>query len=82
MVGAARQALDAADVNLILPHAREGYTAEMTAAFERVFEARNASPAAREVADLCFHETTVRLHQAGEGAPYTGVWMSDPQFSG
>lgn len=29
--------------------------------------------AARDVADLYFFETVVRVHRAGEGAPYTGL---------
>lgn len=31
------------------------------------------SPEARELADLYFFETLVRVHRAGEGAPYTGL---------
>jgi hypothetical protein len=36
-------------------------------------KARHEGPASREVADRHFFETVVRLHRAGEGAPYTGL---------
>jgi hypothetical protein len=35
--------------------------------------ARKAGPEARQVADSYFAETVVRLHRAGEGAPFTGL---------
>lgn len=38
-----------------------------------MLRARKTGPAAREVADLYFFETLVRIHRAGEGAPYTGL---------
>jgi hypothetical protein len=40
--------------------------------FEQALEAR-AIPQAREIADRWFFETVVRVHRAGEGAPYTGL---------
>jgi hypothetical protein len=51
----------------------ESGEAEVKSAFEKVLRARKAGPAAREVADLYFFETVVRVHRAGEGAPYTGL---------
>jgi len=73
VVTAARQALDAKNVNLILPYVPEDGADEVRSAFEKVLRARKADPAAREVADLYFFETVVRIHRAGEGAPYTGL---------
>jgi len=73
VVTAARQALDVEDVNLIIPYVQEGSAAEVKSLFEKVLRARKTNPAAREVADLYFFETVVRLHRAGEGAPYTGL---------
>lgn len=46
---------------------------EIRAAFDLVMAARKTGAAAREVADSYFAETVVRLHRAGEGAPFTGV---------
>lgn len=71
VVTAARQALDKENVNLILPYVKESASADVKSAFEKALRARKADPAAREVADLYFFETIVRLHRAGEGAPYT-----------
>ena len=73
VVTAARRALDAEDVKLILPYVRESGERELKTAFEKALRARKANPAAREVADLYFFETVVRVHRAGEGAPYTGL---------
>jgi hypothetical protein len=73
VVTAARQALDTEDVNLILPYVKASATADVKSAFDKVLKARRAGPAAREVADLYFYETAVRLHRAGEGALYTGL---------
>jgi hypothetical protein len=73
VVTAAREALDSENVNLILPYVPETGEADVRSAFEKVLRARKTGPAAREVADLYFFETVVRIHRAGEGAPYTGL---------
>lgn len=73
VVTAARQALEANDVDLVLPFVPEDGEAEVRVVFDRVQPARGLGEAAREVADLLFFETVVRLHRAGEGAPYTGL---------
>lgn len=41
--------------------------------FDTVMPVRGLAPGAREVADRLFFETVVRIHRAGEGAPYTGL---------
>ncbi|MBM3599767.1 MAG: hypothetical protein FJX35_16265 [Alphaproteobacteria bacterium] len=73
VVTAARKALDSNNVNLALAFVPESGSAEVRAAFAKVQQARKAGPAARDVADLYFFETVVRLHRAGEGAAYTGL---------
>jgi hypothetical protein len=73
VVTAARRALEKQDVNLILPYVKDNASADVKSAFEKALRARKSDPAAREVADLYFFETAVRLHRAGEGAPYTGL---------
>ena len=73
VVTAARQALDADDVDLALPFVPEEAEDEVRATFARVQPARALGGPAREVADRFFFETVVRLHRAGEGAPYTGL---------
>lgn len=73
VVTAARRALEAGDVDLVLPFVHEPGEDEVRAAFARSAAARELAPAAQDVADLYFFETVVRVHRAGEGAPYTGL---------
>lgn len=73
VVSAARQALDAGDVELVLPFVPVEGEAEVRSAFARALPLRAIGPDARELADLYFFETVVRVHRAGEGAPYTGL---------
>ncbi|HLC42379.1 MAG TPA: DUF6448 family protein [Methylomirabilota bacterium] len=73
VVKAAIRALDAGDVTLVLPYVHKNGEAEVMAAFEKVLPLRKQGAGAREVADLYFFETVVRVHRAGEGAPYTGL---------
>ena len=73
VVTAARRALEKQDVNLVLPYVKDNASADVKSAFEKALRARKSDPAAREVADLYFFENAVRLHRAGEGAPYTGL---------
>jgi hypothetical protein len=72
-VRAAREALDREDVDIVLPYVHEPGEAEVRRAFDLTVKARVQGIEAREVADLFFFETVVRVHRAGEGAPYTGL---------
>lgn len=73
VVTAARRALDAAEVALVLPFVPEHAEAEVSAMFDTVLPVRTLGNNARDVADRLFFETVVRLHRAGEGAAYTGL---------
>jgi hypothetical protein len=73
VVTAARAALQAKDVTLVLPYVQAGAEEELTAAFKHTLEVRALGPKAQELADRYFFETTVRLHRMGEGAAYTGL---------
>jgi hypothetical protein len=73
VVNAARTALEAGDVALVLPFVRADGEAEVRRVFDSVLPVRELGPEAREVADRLFFETVVRIHRAGEGAPYTGL---------
>ena len=73
VVTAARRAIAAHDVDLVLPFVKASGEREVTAAFERTLAARDGDSEVNEVADLYFFETVVRVHRAGEGAPYTGL---------
>ncbi len=73
VVKAAQAALARGDVNLVLIWVRKNDEPELRRAFERTLEVRKLSPQAKELADMYFFETLVRIHRAGEGAPYTGI---------
>ena len=74
VVKAAMRALEAHDVDLVLPFVYKPGEVEVRKAFARVIQVRQADGAlTREVADRYFFETVVRVHRAGEGAPYTGL---------
>jgi len=73
VVTTAKEALEKENVNIILPWAPKEAENEIKKAFEKTVAARKLGKQAREIADLWFFETIVRLHREGEGAPYTGV---------
>lgn len=73
VVTAARQALESGDINPVLIWVQEDDEAEIRRAFEKTLVVRIQGADARELADRYFFETLVRIHRAGEGAPYTGL---------
>ena len=77
---AARKALDTRNVNLVLPYAPAEFEAELTAAFEQALVVRDKGPEAKALANRYFMETAVRLHRAGEKAPYTGLKPAGTDF--
>jgi len=73
VVKAAKKALETGNVNLILIWVPKEEEKALKDAFEKTLRARKQGKEAREVADDWFFETAIRLHRAGEGAPYTGM---------
>ena len=73
VVTAARVALEKNDVARVLVWVKAQDEAQLRAAFERAMAVRKLGPQARDLADTWFFETLVRVHRAGEGAPYTGL---------
>jgi hypothetical protein len=73
VVKAAAAALDAADVRPVLIWIQPADEPAVRAAFEKTLAVRKLGPEPREFADRYFFETLVRIHRAGEGAPYTGL---------
>lgn len=73
VVVAARRAIEMANVDLILPYVHADHEAEVREAFDRTIKARALGSESRDVADRWFFETAVRVHRAGEGAPFTGL---------
>ncbi|KSV85413.1 DUF6448 family protein [Sinorhizobium sp. GL28] len=77
---AAIRALDTRNVNLILPFAPAQAEPELSVAFKQALSVREKGPEAKALADHYFMETAVRLHRAGEGAPYTGLKPAGTDF--
>lgn len=73
VVTAALRALEARDVDLVLPFVPRDGEHEVRAVFDTVLPVRGLTEAARAVADRLFFETVVRVHRLGEGAAYTGL---------
>lgn len=73
VIKAAQQALDSGNVNRVLIWVQHTDEAQIKDAFRKAIEVRRLNPSAKELADHYFFETLVRVHRAGEGAPYTGI---------
>lgn len=66
VVKAAKMALEAGNVNLILPWVPKKAEAELKKAFQKALRVRKQDKDAAELADYWFFETAVRLHREGE----------------
>jgi hypothetical protein len=73
VVKEARAALEKGDVTPVLKWVRKEDEAEIREMFSKTLAVRSKGPEARDLADMYFFETLVRLHRAGEGAPYMGL---------
>jgi hypothetical protein len=73
VVKAARSALETGDVTPLLKWVSIDDEPVIRDAFQRTLKVRQLGGEARELADTYFFETLVRIHRAGEGAPYTGL---------
>ena len=69
----AAAALEKADVTPVLKWVMKEHEEEIKTAFDMALAVRDKGPEARKIADTYFFETLVRLHRAGEGAPYNGL---------
>jgi hypothetical protein len=73
VVATAKAALEKGDVTPILKWVQKGDEREIRELFKRTILVRSKGKDAQELADRYFFETLVRIHRAGEGAPYTGL---------
>jgi hypothetical protein len=73
VIKAARNALETGNVNFVLVWVQKQDENEIRNVFSKTLAVRNLNPEAKEFADMYFYETLVRIHRAGEGAPYTGL---------
>jgi hypothetical protein len=70
---AVAQALALRDAAYVLIWVQPDGEDEVRSAFAQALAVRELSPQARALADRYFLETVVRIHRAGEGAPFTGL---------
>lgn len=73
VINLARQALAKGDVKIILPWVAADKEAEIRKSFDLAMAVRGKGEKEKELADMYFFETLVRVHREGEGAPYTGL---------
>jgi len=76
----AKLALSNGDVTPVLKWIKKEFEAEIRSAFEKTMAVRVKGQQAKELADMYFFETLVRLHRAGEGAPFTGLKPSGAEM--
>lgn len=73
VVTACKKALEKGNINYVLPFVPKKAENELKQSFNKTLKARKLGEDAKEVVDLWFFETAVRLHREGEGAPYKGL---------
>jgi hypothetical protein len=73
VVKAAQRALDTRNPAFALMWVQAADEPEIRTAFEGTLAVRVLGAQAKELADRFFFETLVRVHRAGEGAPFTGL---------
>ena len=69
----AQLALEKGDVTPLLKWVTKEHEKDIRSAFAQALAVRTKGKDARELADRFFFETLVRVHRAGDGAPYTGL---------
>jgi hypothetical protein len=69
----AKKALETGDVTPVLKWVNKENENDIREMFKKTIAVRSLSPEAKEMADMYFLETLVRIHRAGEGQPYTGL---------
>lgn len=69
----AQAALEKGDITPVLKWVKKENEKEVREAFAKTLAVRKQGKEAKELADMYFFETLVRIHRAGEGAPYTGL---------
>lgn len=69
----AKQALEKGDITPVLKWVKPDAEPEIKEAFQKALAVRSKGADAKTFADTYFFETLVRIHRAGEGAPYEGI---------
>ena len=77
VVVAAKKALQTGNVNHVLLWVGADDEAEIKDMFDKVNKVRKINDDVRDLADMYFFETLVRVHRMGEGVGYTGLKQQD-----
>jgi hypothetical protein len=73
VVKASQKALETGNINYVLVWVGAEDEQEIKAIFDNVNKVRVLNAEAKELADMYFFETVVRVHRMGEGVGYTGL---------
>ena len=77
VVKAAKEALNTGNISHVLIWIPVESENELKQIFQKVVKVRKINTDVRELADLYFFETVVRIHRMGEGVGYTGLKGND-----
>lgn len=67
------KAMESNNVNYVLKWVQPEYEKEITQIFNQSMKVKDLSPEAKELSEQYFFGNLVRIHRAGEGAPFTGL---------
>ena len=73
VVNASQKALETGNINYVLVWVRAEDEKEIKGMFNKVNKVRALGSEAKELADMYFFETVVRVHRMGEGVGYIGL---------
>jgi len=73
VVKASQKALETGNINYVLIWVRAEDEKEIKEMFDKVNKVRAVGLEAKELADMYFFETVVKVHRMGEGELYTGI---------
>ena len=73
VVQSAKIALERKNVTSVLKWVKKEHEQEIQDVFKKTLTVSEKGVEAKELADHYFFETLVRIHRAGEGAPYVGL---------
>lgn len=73
VVKASQKALETGNINYVLVWVRAEDEQEIKVMFDKVNKVRALSPEVKELSEMYFFETVVRVHRMGEGVGYTGL---------
>ena len=73
VVKASQKALETGNINYVLIWVQANDDEEIQKLFGKVLSVRKLNDEAKDLADMYFFETVVRVHRTGEGEPYTGI---------